>query len=325
MIRSIWLVALLSLPSVDLAQAQQAKKIPRIGYISAGTPSSQSPYTEALRQGLRDLGYIDGQTIAIEYRYGQEKLERLPALIAELLSLKVDVIVTSGATSTRSAKEATNTIPIVMGQDPDPVGNGFVSSLSRPGGNITGLSSLVAEIGGKRLELLKEVVPRLSRVAVLGTSTNPGNVHQLKEIELAATQGGVQLQFLDVVGTKDIETGFQAATKRRADAVLVLGSPLLNSQRTKIAELAIKTRVPAMYSRSEFIEDGGLMTYGASIPDLYRRAATYVDKILKGAKPADIPVEQPTKFEFIINLRAAKQIGLRIPPNVLARADRVIR
>jgi putative ABC transport system substrate-binding protein len=187
------------------------------------------------------------------------------------------------------------------------------------------LSSLVAELGGKRLELLKEVVPRLSRVAVLGTSANPANVQQVRETKLAAKPIAVQLQFLDVLNPKDIETGFQAATNERADAVLVLGSPILNSQRTKIAQLAIKNRLPAMYSRSEFIEDGGLMTYGASIPDLYRRAATYVDKILKGAKPADLPVEQPTKFEFLINLKAAKQIGLAIPPNVLARADRVIK
>jgi putative ABC transport system substrate-binding protein len=216
-------------------------------------------------------------------------------------------------------------IPIVMAQDPDPIGNGFVSSLARPGGNITGLSSLVGELGGKRLEFLSEVLPRLSRVAVLGTSTNPANVQQLRETELAARPMGVQLQFLDALDPRDIETGFQAATKGRADAVLVLGSPILNSQRTKIAELAIKTRLPAMYSRSEFVEGGGLMAYGASIPDLCRRAATYVDKILKGAKPADLPAEQPTKFELVINLKTAKQIGLVIPPNVLARADRVIR
>ncbi|TMA07033.1 MAG: ABC transporter substrate-binding protein [Deltaproteobacteria bacterium] len=307
------------------ANAQQPKKVGRIGYLAAGTPSARAPYTEAFRQGLRDLGYIEGQNIAIEYRYAQEKLDRQPALAAELVSLKVDVILTAGASGTRSAREATNTIPIIMAQDPDPVGNGFVTSLARPGGNITGLSSLVAELGGKRLELLREVVPRLSRVAVLGTSTNPANAQQLREAELAAGPIGVRLQFLDVLDPKDIETGFRAATKGRADAVLVFGGPFFIPRRTKIAELAIKSRLPAIYNRSEFVEAGGLMTYGASIPDLYRRAATYVDKILKGTKPADLPVQQPIKFEFVINLKAAKQIGLTIPPNVLARADRVIR
>ncbi|MGH7773307.1 MAG: ABC transporter substrate-binding protein [Candidatus Binatia bacterium] len=322
----LFAVATSILVAAAIAEAQQPKKLPRIGLLSAGTPSAQAPTTEAaFRQGLRDLGYIEGQNIAIEYRYAQEKPQRLPALAAELVSLKVDVIVTTGATGTRSAKEATNTIPIVMAQDPDPVGNGFVANLARPGGNITGLSSLVAELGGKRLELLREVVPRLSRVAVLGTSTNPANVQQLKEIELAAKAIGVRLQFVDVLDPKDIETGFRAATKGRADAALVLGSPFFIPQRTKIAELAIKSRLPAIYNRSEFVEAGGLMTYGASIPDLYRRAATYVDKILKGTKPADLPVEQPMKFEFIVNLNAAKQIGLTVPPNVLVRADKVIR
>ena len=212
-----------------------------------------------------------------------------------------------------------------MAFDNDPVGNGFVASLARPGGNITGLSTLAPEISGKQLELLKEIVPKLSRVAVLGTSTNPGNAQALKEMELAAGAFGVQLQYLDVLGPKDIETAFRAASKGRADAVLVLASPVLNSHRTQIADLAVKNRLPAIYRRAEFVEDGGLMSYGVSFTDLSRRAATYVDKILKGAKPADLPVEQPTKFEFIINLKAAKQIGLTIPPNVLARADRVIK
>jgi putative ABC transport system substrate-binding protein len=249
--------AMLFAPS-SVADAQQSKKVVRIGYVSAGTPSAQAPYTEALRQGLRDLGYIEGQNIAIEYRYAQEKVERQAAFAAELVSMKVDVVVTGGATATRSAKEATNTIPIVMAQDPDPVGNGFVASVARPDGNITGLSSLVAELGGKRLELLRLVVPRLSRVAVFGTSTNPANVQQLKETEIAARPIGVQLQFLDILDPKDLETGFQAATKGRADAVLVLGGPFFTPQRTKIAELAIKSRLPTIYSRSEFVEDGGL-------------------------------------------------------------------
>jgi putative ABC transport system substrate-binding protein len=318
-------LALSALLLANVSAEAQPKKVPRIGFLSAGNPSAQAPYTEALRQGLRDVGYVDGQNIATEYRHAQEKLERQPALAAELVSLKVDVIVTGGATSTRAVKAATNTIPIVMAQDPDPVGNGFVVSLARPGGNITGLSSLVSELGGKRLELLREVIPRLSRVAVLGTSTNPANEQQLRETERAAGLFGVKVQFLDILEPRDIETGFQAATKGRADAVIVFGGPFFIPQRRKMAELAIKSRMPTMYSRAEFVEAGGLMTYGASVPDLYRRAAIYVDKILKGAKPADLPVEQPTKFELIINLKTAKQLGLTIPPNVLARADKVIR
>jgi putative ABC transport system substrate-binding protein len=239
--------------------------------------------------------------------------------------LKVDVIVTTGSSVTRSAKEATVTIPIVMAQDNDPVGNGFVASLARPGGNITGLSTLRPEISGKQVELLKETVPRLSRVAVLGSSTTPGTAQSLKETELAAGALGVKLQNLDVLGPKDIETAFRAAGKERADAVLVLSASVLSSHRTEIAKLAVKSRLPAIYPFPEYVEAGGLMTYGPSVTDLFRRAATYVDKILKGRTPADLPVEQPTKFELIINLKAAKQIGLTIPPNVLARADRVLR
>ena len=217
------------------------------------------------------------------------------------------------------------TIPIVMAFDNDPVGNGFVASLARPGGNITGLSTLAPEISGKQLELWKEIVPRLSRVAVFGTSTNPGNTQSLKETELAAQAFAVQLQYLDVMGPKDIDTAFQVASKGRADAVLVLAGPVLTPQRTQVVDLAAKSRLPAIYNFPEFVDAGGLMTYGVSQSDLARRAATYVEKILKGARPADLPVEQPTKFELVINLKAAKQIGLIIPPNVLARADRVIR
>jgi putative ABC transport system substrate-binding protein len=240
--------------------------------------------------------------------------------------LKVDVIVTGGGGITRAAKEATNTIPIVMAQDNDPVANGFVASLARPGGNITGLSNLSPEISGKQLELLKEIIPKLSRVAVLGTSVNnPANAQQLREIELAAGAFKVNLQYLTVLSPQDIETAFRAAGKGHADAVLVLPGSIFNSHRTQIVKLAVKSRLPAIYSHSQYVVDGGLMTYGASQADLDRRAATYVDKILKGAKPADLPVEQPTKFEFIINLKAAKQIGLTIPPNVLARADRVVK
>jgi putative ABC transport system substrate-binding protein len=240
--------------------------------------------------------------------------------------LKVDVIVTAGPVSTRAAKEATVTIPIVMAQDPDPVGSGFVASLARPGGNITGLATLAPEISRKQLELLKEIIPKLSRVAVLGTSTRSGNAQALKEVELAAGAFGVKLQYLDVLDPKDIETAFRTASKGRADSVLWLVAGAFSAaQRPQITDLAVKNRLPVIYDRPEFVEDGGLMTYSVSGTDLFRRAATYVDRILKGAKPADLPVEQPTKFEFIINLKAAKQIGLTIPPNVLARADKVIR
>ncbi|MBI4490327.1 MAG: ABC transporter substrate-binding protein [Deltaproteobacteria bacterium] len=308
-----------------VAEAQQPKKIPRIGYLTGVSLSADSPRVEGFRQGLRKLGYVEGKNIIIEYRYADGKFDRLPALAAELVRLKVDVIVTAGATNTRAAKEATNTIPIVMAQDPDPVGSGFVASLARPGGNITGLSSLTADLSGKRLELLKEILPKLSRLAVLGTSASPGMAQQLRETELAAGAFGMQFQFLDILDPKDIEAEFRAATKWRADAVLVLRGPVLTSQRTQVVELAVKSRLPATYPETEYVEAGGLMSYGVSNIDLFRRAATYVDKILKGAKPADLPVEQPTKFELEINLKAAKQIGLTIPPNVLARADKVIR
>jgi ABC-type uncharacterized transport system substrate-binding protein len=307
------------------ANAQQPKKVPRIGYLSATSLSAIAGRTEAFRQGLRELGLLEGKNIVIEWRSSEGKADRLPGLAAELVRLKVDIIVSGGPTATRSAKEATSTIPIVMAFDNDPVGSGFIASLARPGGNITGLSTLAPEISGKQLELLKEIVPRLSRVGVLGTSTNPGNAQVLKEMELAAGVYGVQLQYLDVRDPKDIETAFRAASKGRADAVVALASAFLISQQAQIAKLAIKSRLPAMYERREYVEVGGLMAYGVSINDLDRRAATYVDKILKGTKPADLPVEQPKKFEFIINLKAAKQIGLTVPPNVLARADKVLR
>jgi putative tryptophan/tyrosine transport system substrate-binding protein len=308
-----------------MAAAQQAKKIPRIGYLDATSLSVDSARIEAFRQGLRELGYVEGKNIVIEWRYAEGKFDRLPELAAELVRLNVEVIVTGGSTSTGAAKKVTTTVPIVMAQVNDPVGSGFVASLARPGGNMTGLSTLVPELSGKRLELLKEVVPKLSRVAVFGDSTIPGNAQSLREVELAAGALGVKLQYLDVLGPKHIETAFRAASKGRADGVLVLQTPLFLSQRAQLTELAVKNRLPATYNVSEFVEDGGLMSYGVSVIDLYRRAATYVDKILKGAKPADLPVEQPIKFEFIINLKAAKQIGLTIPPNMLARADKVIK
>jgi ABC-type uncharacterized transport system substrate-binding protein len=242
-----------------------------------------------------------------------------------LVRLNVDVIVTGGPAATRPAKEATSKIPIVMAFDSDPVSLGFVASLARPGGNVTGLSSLAPEISGKQLELLKDIVPKLSRVAIFGNSTEPGNAQALKEMEHAAEALAVQLQHLDVQDSKNIEAAFQSASKQRANALIVLRNPFTGTQRTRIVHLAANSRLPAIYSNAEFVNVGGLLYYGPNSADLYRRAATYVDKILKGAKPADLPVEQPKKFEFIINLRAAKQIGLTIPPNVLARADRVVK
>ena len=320
------LIAVVLLAFRVAVEAQQPKKVPRIGYLSVSSPSAMSTRTEAFRQGLRELGYVEGKNIVIEWRSAEGKRDRLPSLAAELVRLKVDIIVTAGPPATRSAKEATVTIPIVFAQDGDPVASGFVASLARPGGNITGLSTLAPELSGKRLELLKEIVPRLSRVAVLGNSTNPANAQVLKETELAAGVFGVKLQYLDVLDPKDIETAFRAASKGRADAVLMtVSGGVVLSQRTQVVELAAKSRLPAMYIIREYVETGGLMSYGVSLIDLDRRAATYVDKILKGAKPADLPVEQPTKFEFIINLTAAKQIGLTIPPNVLVRADKVIK
>jgi putative tryptophan/tyrosine transport system substrate-binding protein len=313
------------LASAHSAKAQLPTKIHRIGYLSGGFPSANALRTDAFRQGLRELGYVEGKNIVIEYRYPEGKPDRLPALATELVHLKVDVIITSGPSVTRAAKEATVTIPIVMTNDNDPVGNGFVASLARPGGNITGLSTLGRELSGKRLELLKQIVPRLSRAAVLGTSTSPGNAQNLKEMELAAGVLAVKLQYLDALAPKDIETAFGAARTGRAEAILVLDSSVFGAQRTQIVGLAAKSRLPAIYHRSGFVEAGGLMSYGVSFTDMDRRAATYVDRILKGAKPADLPVEQPKKFEFIINLKAAKQIGLTIPSNVLVRADKVIR
>jgi len=308
-----------------IAGAQQPTKVPRIGFQFDSPLSAVAARVEGFHQGLRELGYVEGKNIIIEWRSAEGKPERRNEIAADWARLKVDIIVTGGPTSTSAAKEATTTIPIVMAFDNDPVGNGFVASLARPGGNITGLATLSPELSGKRLELLKEILPKLSRVAVLGTSTTPGTAQELKEAELAAGAFGVKLQYLNVLDPKDIEAGFRAASKERADAVLVLNSAILISQRKQIADLAVKNRLPAMYPQAEYVEDGGLMTYGVSFIDLHRRAATYVDKILKGAKPADLPVEQPIKFELIVNLKTAKQIGLTIPPNVLARADKVIK
>jgi len=309
-----------------LAGAQQTGKVFRIGYLAGADLAANKARVEALRKGLRDLGYVEGKNVAIEFRYAEVKFERLTAFAAELVGLKVDVIVTVGGDATRAAKEATKTIPIVMAQESDPLGSGFIASLAHPGGNITGVSNLSPEVSGKRLELLKEIVPRLSRVAVFGTLTAVGGASlYMKETELAAGTFKVQLQYLDLQESKDIEGAFRAAKTAHADAALMFGGNVLNSHRTQIVELAAANKLPATYNAPEFVDAGGLMTYGASIPHLHYRAATYVDKILKGAKPADLPVEQPTKFELLINLKAAKQIGLTIPQSVLLKADKVIK
>jgi ABC-type uncharacterized transport system substrate-binding protein len=308
-----------------VVEAQQPTTVPRIGFLSAVPLSSMSARVEALRQGLRELGYVEGQNVVIEYRFAEGKPDQVSYNAAELVRLKVDAMVTAGATDTRAAKRATSTIPIVMAFDSDPVGSGFVASLARPGGNITGLSSLIPEITGKQLELLKEIVPRLSRVAAFGSSIEPGNAQALKETEGAARALGLKLQYLEVQSSDDLESAFKAATRERSQALVVLRNPVASTHRKELVGLVAKSRIPVMFPRRDYVESGGLMSYGASDTDLFRRVAIYVDKLLKGAKPADLPVEQPTKFELVINLKAAKQIGLTIPPNVLARADKVIR
>jgi putative ABC transport system substrate-binding protein len=308
------------------AEAQQPAKISRIGYLTGDSLSAMSPNRDAFRHGLRELGYVEGKNLVIEWRVSEGKPDHEFALASELVRLKVDVIVGGGSSSIRAARQATAIIPIVMVNGGDAVGSGFVANLARPGGNITGLATFRPELSGKRLELLKEIVPKISHVAVMASSISQDYAKVLRELDAVARAFGMKLQHLDIRSSKDIETAFRDAVKGRADAVFFrVPNPFAGSQRPQIAELAVKSRLPAVYERAEFVEVGGLMSYGVSEPELARRAATYVDKILKGTKPADLPVEQPTKFEFIINLKAAKQIGLTIPPNVLARADKVIR
>ena len=316
---SVLAVAMLACACV--AEAQQPANVRLIGVLG-DAPSS---FWEAFRQGLRDLGYIEGQSIAIEYRWAEGKYERLPDLAAELVGLKVHLIVTAGVTASRAAKQATKTIPIVMIVGSDPVETGLVASLARPGGNTTGLASINVELNPKRLELLKEAVPGLYRVAVLANATSSNFGPAVKAVEAAARSLGLQLQILEVRDLKDFDAAFEAAKKQRAGALIVLPSTMFFSQRKRIAELAGKNHMSTISADMDYVEVGGLIAYGPSFPDMYRRAAYFVDKILKGAKPADLPVEQPMKFELIINLKAAKQIGLTIPPNVLARANKVIK
>jgi putative tryptophan/tyrosine transport system substrate-binding protein len=306
-------------------EAQQPKKVHRIGFLVPGSASGYASLVDAFRQGLRELGYVEGKNIIIEYRYTEGKEGPLPELAADLVRLKVDVIVTASTPDALVTKQRTGTIPIVMAVSGDPLGSGLVASLARPGGNVTGLTSIASDLSGKRLELLKEVVPRISRLAVLGNPSNVLTASTMRETEVAAQALQVKPQILEVRGPDDFETAFQAATKGRADALIVLPDPVFTGQRRRIVDVAAKSRLAAIFYTKEFVEAGGLMSYGPNFSDLFRRAATYVDKILKGAKPADLPVEQPTKFELVINLKAAKQIGLTIPPNVLARADKVIR
>ena len=307
-------------------EAQQAtKKIPRVGFLSLNTAFVQKDRVEAFREALRKLGYVEGQNIIIDYRFADGKSERLPGLVAELVALKVDVMVTAGNSATAPAKDATKTIPIVMMNDSDPVGQGHIDSLARPGGNITGLSSTSFDLADKRLELLKEIVPKLSRVAVLRDLTNQAAELAGREIDPTARALKLQVQWFDLAKVEDFDGQFKAITKWRAGGLVVGGGPLMIRNRRRVIEFAAKSKLPAIYGREEFVQDGGLVNYSASVLDLTRRSATYVDKILKGTKPADLPVEQPMKFELVINLKAAKQIGLTIPPNVLVRADKVIK
>jgi ABC-type uncharacterized transport system substrate-binding protein len=308
------------------AEAQQAAKIARIGYLAIDLVANPR-FRESFRQGLRDLGYVEGRNVVIEYRDAEGKPERLPALAAELVALKVDVIVAGGTAQALAAKQATRSLPIVFAQAADPVSSGLVTSLARPGGNVTGLSMLNPELVGKCLEHLKEAVPGISRVAVLWRAGELGERTERdmrKGAEVAARALGVRLQFLEARGSADLDRAFSEMTRARAEALTVLTSTTLIGERIHLVDLAAKNRLPAVYPWREGVDAGGLMSYGPNGADMYRRAATYVDKILKGAKPGDMPVEQPTKFELVINLKTAKALGLTIPPSVLARADQVI-
>ena len=320
-------LALLALGAAPLAaEAQQAAKIARIGYLATNPATSLHP-REAFLQGLRDLGYVEGRNLVIEYRYAEGKVEQLPALAAELVALKVDVIVASGTLAALAAKQATRTLPIVFSPAGDPVGSGLVTSLARPGGNVTGLSAFAPELVGKRLELLKQAVPGVGRVAVLRQpSAVPERTEKdiLKGAEGAARALGLQLQFVEARGPDDFDRAFSDMTRARAGALMGLGGNMFFSERRRLVDLAARNRLPGVYGLREYVDAGGLMSYGANQVDLFRSAATYVDKILKGAKPADLPVEQPTKFELVINLKAAKALGLEVPPALLSRADEVI-
>jgi putative tryptophan/tyrosine transport system substrate-binding protein len=319
----VYALSALILGSIHLAEAQQPKKVPRIGYLSTGSPG---PNFEAFRLGLRDLGYIEGKNITIESRFAEEKFDRLSDLAAELVRLNVDILIAGNSTVARGAKKVTTTIPIVMANAGDPVGSGLVASLARPGGNVTGLTNYSPELLGKRLELLKEVAPKVSRVALLNDAASRADRSMFKDAQQASRILGVKLQSVEVKAPNpDLEGAFRVMVKERIGAVITATGPLIGLHRTRIMELLEQNRMPAIHTESQWVDRGGLMSYGTNQPNLYRRAAIYVDKILKGAKPADLPVEQPMKFEFVINLKTAKQIGLTIPQSVLYRADRVIK
>ncbi len=317
----VFVVALATFASPLGADAQPPTKVPRVGLLRTGSPPD--PFVESFRQALRDLGYLEGQNIVIEYRWAEGRVDRFPELAADLVRLNVDVIVAGGFPATRAAKQATTSIPIVMSATTDPVASGFIASLARPGGNITGSATLLSELAAKRLELLKEVLPKVSRVAVLYDPA--GDPIQLRESQAAARRLKVRLQVLEARVPEDLEGALKGARKGRAAALSVLASAFLSSQRARIVDLAAKDRLPAIYEHREFVETGGLISYGPNFRDLFRRAAAYMDKILKGAKPADLPVEQPTRFELVINLKTAKALGLTFPPSVLVRADQVIQ
>jgi len=307
------------------AGAQQPAKVPRIGVLHASTPAATSDRFEAFKQGLREHGYVEGQSIILERRFGEARVERISDLAAELVRIKVDVIVTSTDLGIAAVKQQTQTIPIVMANSTDPVATGFVASLARPGGNVTGFSTMVPELSAKRLELLKEAVPGLSRVAIIWNPDVRGGVLDYKETEGAARSLRLQLQSVEVSRADDFNRAFSAVTNGRAEALIVSGNPLAFANRSQIVSLAQKNRLPSMYAQREFADAGGLMAYGPNTVELWRRAATYVDKILKGAKPGDLSVEQPNKFELVINLKAAKVLGLTIPQSLLRRADHVIQ
>src|SRR5262245_8501696 len=314
------------LTAVSLADAQEPKKNARIGFLSVGSASSVYPEgIKAFRQGLRDLGYVEGQNLFIDWRFAEGKREVLPTLASDLVRLKVDVIVTQGTSGTNPAKRATDTIPIVMAYSADPVGTGLVASLAHPGGNVTGLSEMSPDLAGKRLQLVKEIVPKATRVAVLWDRTRPANIAVLEEIETSARQFSIRVQSLAARDAKDIDRAFRSATQERAGALLVPSGSVITQHGAEIMRLAIQSRLPSIWDDKDFVNLGGLMSYGPNLTDLHRRAAIYVDKILKGAKPADLPVEQPKRFEQVINLKTAKQIGLTIPQSLLYRADKVIQ
>jgi putative tryptophan/tyrosine transport system substrate-binding protein len=306
--------------------AQPREKVPRVGYLTAGSHSDQGRQRrfEAFRQGLRELGYVEGQNIAIESRWAEGKDDRYPALAADLVRMKVAVIVAVGGAATKAAQQATRTIPIVMSLVNDPLGSGLVPNLARPGGNVTGISLMAPDLVGKQLGVLKEMVPKVARVALLRNPANPASAPQLREAEAAARALGVRLQTLEARVSQEIDSAFAAMTRQRAGALVVLTDSIFTNQRTQIAELAAERRLPAVYGNTEHAEAGGLVAYGANFLDLERRAATYIDRLLKGAKPADLPIEQPSKFELIINLKTAKALGLTIPVSLLQRADQVI-